>query len=127
MATLLSYRSLPIKYTKITVSIPNTAGAILAIVSDTPKLEKNIDTMNCKKRGCALYIEKYFADSSFPANVAACPLYTASSPLKPTFPRSQSRSTDAETIIIIRNKYSCFDSLNRFLSISRNDNAVARY
>ena len=47
------------------------AGAILAIVSDTPKLEKSIDTMNCKKRGCALYIEKYFEDSSFPANVAA--------------------------------------------------------
>lgn len=103
------------------------AGTILAITSDTPKLAKNIDTMNCKKRGCALYIEKYFADSSFPDNVAACPLYTASSPLKPTFPRSQSRITDAETIIKIRNKYSCLDSLNRFLSISGNDNAVARY
>ena len=37
------------------------------------------------------------------------------------------RITDAETIMIIRNKYSCFDGLNCFLSISVNDNAVARY
>ena len=125
-ATFLSYNSLPIKYTNTAVSIPNIAGASLAIMSDTPKLAKNIDTMNCKKSGCALYIEKYFANSSLPANVADWPLYTASSPLNPMWPKSQSRGSEAVTMIIIRNNHSCLDKLNRSLSTFWNDNAVGK-